>query len=326
MAPPAAAESRRLQRWLRQRGAAWSRISADLRRRPRGLDAAAAEQRVHDYRAIAQDVAMARRSLPGSRVAERLEADFRALHTLLTRDYEPFGERLRRIYSVEVPRSLRELRGPLLAVTALFTGAALGMAWLVSTYPELAGLFASEEMIRTVERGGLWTDNVFGLAPSSVTSFRILSNNIVVSLFAFVFGTLYGIGTLYIVVLNGAMLGGLFAFTAQHGSAGQLLRFVVPHGVVELSVILLAAAAGVRVGGALARPGARPRVEALQQAIVRAGVLLAVVVPALVLAGVIEGFISPDPNAGWPVRIAVAAASGFLLWAALAGRLVRRRP
>ncbi len=317
------AESRRLQRWLKRRGADWSRIGRELKSTPRALTAADAEGRVRDYRALAQDVAIARRSLPGSSVSQRLEAMFRGLHTLLHRDYEPAGERLRRLYAIEVPRSLRELRGALLAVIALFVVAALAAAWLVTTYPELAGLFASESMIRTVERGELWTDNIFSIAPSSATSFRILSNNIVVSLLAFVLGTLYGIGTIYIVLLNGAMLGGLFAFTAQHDTAHRLLSFVLPHGVVELSVIMLAAAAGVRLGEALARPGALGRVEALQRALRRASILLAVVVPALIAAGIIEGFISPNPAIGWPVRIAVAAASGFLLWTALAGKLVR---
>jgi uncharacterized membrane protein SpoIIM required for sporulation len=318
-----AAESRRLQRWLKARGETWGRIARELKSAPRGLSAADAERHVRDYRALAQDVAIARRSLPGSSVTLRLESLFRGLHTRLHRDYEPVGVRLRRLYAVEVPQSLRELRGALLAVAALFTGAALAAAWLVASYPELAGLFASESMIRTVERHGLWTDDVFNVMPSSVAALRILGNNIVVALTGFVLGVFYGIGTLYIVLLNGAMLGGIFAFTARNDVAGQLLSFILPHGVVELSVILLAAAAGLRLGEALARPGQYSRVDAMQAAMRRAGILLAVVVPALVMAGFIEACVSPNPGNGWAIRIAVAACSGFLLWAALAGKLLR---
>ena len=111
--------------------------------------------------------------------------------------------------------------------------------WLVSTYPELAGLFASEEMINQVQRGKLWTEGMINVVPSSFLSLSIMTNNIVVALFAFALGAFYGLGTLYIIGLNGLMLGGIFAFTAKYGLAEELFSFVVAHGVVELSIICL---------------------------------------------------------------------------------------
>ena len=82
------------------------------------------------------------------------------------------------------------------------------------------------------------------MVPSSVLSVQILTNNIVVSLFAYCLGFLFGLGTLYILGLNGLMLGAMFAFVGQHGLAGALFRFVVAHGCVELSVMCLSGAAG----------------------------------------------------------------------------------
>jgi len=314
-----------LQGWLRARGVSWARIMRELSVTPRMLPVPAAQQRLRDYRELARDVSLARRNLAGSTAAARLEALFRGLHALLHRDYEPWQERLRRLYAEEVPRAFRSVRGAVLAVAALFVFTAASSAWLVTTYPELASLFASESMIQTVEKGGLWTDHVFNVVPAPVTSAGIITNNVTVSLFAFVLGTLYGLGTLYMVMLNGASLGALFAFTYQHGVAENLLRFVVGHGVVELSVIMLSAGAGLRLGEALVRPGLRSRGEALGAAVGEAGILLAVVVPGLFVAGLIEGFLSPDPDVGWPPRLLAAGCSGFLLWAALAGKLVRPR-
>jgi uncharacterized membrane protein SpoIIM required for sporulation len=218
-----------------------------------------------------------------------------------------------------------QLRGRIAAVTALFIVSAAAGWWLVHRYPELAALFASEQMINHVQRGELWTDGLINIVPSALLSLGIMSNNIVVSLFAFTLGALYGLGTLYIVGMNGLMLGGVFALTAQHGLAGRLAEFVVAHGMVEISVILLAAAAGVELGEALARPGNRSRAAAFRDAVRRAGQLLPVCAVFLVGAGLIEGYVSPDPHFSMAQRIAIGVAYWVLLLLVLSGRL-RRRP
>ena len=74
----------------------------------------------------------------------------------------------------------------------------------------------------------------------------------------------FGLGTFYIIATNGLMLGGIFAFTHQHGMAGELLKFVVAHGVVELSVICLAGAAGMMLGESLIRPTHATRRESFR--------------------------------------------------------------
>ena len=140
--------------------------------------------------------------------------------------------------------------------TLIFALAVAGGYALVQRYPELIALFASPELIATVERGQLWTEGLLNIVPSSVLSAQILANNIVVSLFAYCAGFLFGLGTLYILGLNGLMLGAVFAFVGMHGLRGQLFSFIVAHGCVELSVMCLSGAAGAAVGEALIRPGA----------------------------------------------------------------------
>ncbi len=314
-----------LRRWLDSRRADWGRIETVLHEPHRRFgDEATAARMVQDYRALAHDLAIARRELPGTDLVARLETSLRQAHLLLHRDYEPLRERLARLYGIEIPDVFRRLRAPLLAVTLIFCGSALASWLLVSRFPELASLFASERMIEHVEGGRLWTDGLLNVVPSSMLSVRIIANNVTVALMTFVFGALYGIGTLYMVMLNGAMLGCAFAITARYQLAGDLFRFIVAHGVVELSVILLAAAAGVSLGEALARPGQRSRAEAFRAAVADAGKLLAVVVPFLGLAGLIEGFVSPADIYGVPARMLVGAMSGLLLWAVLSGRAWRR--
>jgi len=208
----------------------------------------------------------------------------------------------------------------------LFFGTGL-LGWLlVSFNPELASLFASEKMIEEVQRGELWTDGILNIVPSSVLSVQIMANNIIVSLFAFALGALYGLGTIYIISLNGFMLGGIFAFTAKYDMAGRLFNFVIAHGVVELSVICLAGAAGIQLGHALVHPGLKSRGAAFRDAVKQAGTLLPVVVVFLIGAGLIEGYISPDDSYPLSVRVVVGVAYGILLWTVLSGRIWRSKP
>ena len=124
---------------------------------------------------------------------------------------------------------------------------------------------------------------MLNVVPSSVLSVGILANNIAVSLLAFCLGVFFGLGTFYIIATNGLMLGGIFAFTHQHGMAGELLKFVIAHGFVELSVICLAGAAGVMLGESLIRPTHATRRESFQHAAGKTSRLL--VLCALLLVG-----------------------------------------
>jgi uncharacterized membrane protein SpoIIM required for sporulation len=103
--------------------------------------------------------------------------------------------------------------------------------------------------------------------------------------------------------------------------AGRLFNFVVAHGVVELSVICLAGAAGIQLGNALVHPGLKTRTAAFRDAVKQAGTLLPVVVVFLVGAGIIEGYISPDDRFPLGARVTVGVAYGVLLWSVLSGRI-----
>jgi uncharacterized membrane protein SpoIIM required for sporulation len=195
---------------------------------------------------------------------------------------------------------------------------------MVHTYPDLIALFASPELIATVERGQLWTEGLLNVVPSSVLSLQILTNNIVVSLFAYCAGFLFGLGTLYILGLNGLMLGAVFAFTGLHGLDHELFKFVVAHGCVEISVMCLSGAAGAAVGEALVRPGAATRVESFQVAALRSGKLILACVVLLIGSGLIEGYISPDPAFPLWARILIGVAYWILMLALLNGWLFGR--
>lgn len=320
-----AASEQALQRWLQARAAQWRSLEELLTQARRELDPASAERLVRQYRDLARDLSLARRLLPGTALSRHLEALYREAHELIHRAPAAPLRRLAQLYREEIPAVTRSLRTPLLVVALIFLLCALAGAALVHRYPELASLFASDDMINGVQRGELWTDRLLNVVPSSLLSLGIMSNNIVVAISAFVLGSFYGLGTLYIVSLNGLMLGATLAFTARYGLAGELLRFIVAHGLVELSVIGIASAAGIRLGEALARPGQRPRAEAFRLAVADSSRLLAVCVPALVFCGLVEGFVSPDASYGLLTRVTIGVGGLVLLVAVMSGRAWRRR-
>jgi len=284
-----------------------------------GIDEAA--RALESYDALARDLAIARRLAPRSRTREFLEETYARLHAEIHRPAVHAGDALRRMLRDELPATVRWLRPYIVSVTLLFVVATLAGAWLVHAYPGLISLFASEEMIATVERGELWTDSLLNVMPSSVLSVQILTNNIIVSLFAYVLGVLFGLGTLYIIGLNGLMLGGVFALTAQYGLEGRLFEFIVAHGVVELSCICLSGAAGAAVGDALARPGLQSRAASFAAAARRSGQLLVAVTLLLLGCGFIEGYVSPNPDMPLPTRLVVGFGYFALMIALLRGWL-----
>jgi uncharacterized membrane protein SpoIIM required for sporulation len=319
-------------KWFEQRVAEWRSAGARLRGLEHGKSAPAASvlEAVRTYPEIARDLAIARRAAPNAALTKYLEGVYRELHRSLFRPPVAFWRSVLRLFTHDAAAAVRELRWQIVAVVSLFVVSIGAGAWLVSAYPELASLFASEQMIDGVQRGELWTDNLLNVFPSSLLSVRIFTNNIVVALFAAALGVLYGLGTFYIIAMNGLSIGGVFAFTAQHGVAGRLFQFTAAHGFVELSVIFgIAGAVGLSLGEALARPGELTRAAAFQRAVARGFKLMVVCLTFLVGAGVLEGFVSP--NARFPLSARLAIGLGYfafflLVLSGALGRFTRARP
>ena len=170
--------------------------------------------------------------------------------------------------------------------------------------PGVAGL------VKNVEDGKLWTEIAPGVR--SAASALILTNNIQVMFLTFAGGITAGLLTTYVLLFNGLTLGAIFGLLQAHGPAGGLAESVVAHGFIELSVIFLAGGCGLYLGDGLIRPGPLSRREAL---IRRGNVAVRLILgcmPLLILAGLIEGFISPS-GLPWWIKLIVGLSTGILL-------------
>jgi uncharacterized membrane protein SpoIIM required for sporulation len=152
---------------------------------------------------------------------------------------------------------------------------------------------------------------------NAVLSSFIMTNNIKVSFGAFALGGTAGIGTAGLLFYNGIMLGELGAIFHRHGLALQFWAMIVPHGVIELTAIVIAGAAGFLVARALLAPGDRGRRAALAHYGREAVQLVAGCAALLVVAGLIEGFVTPQPWIPENGKLAVGAFTAVFLFALL---------
>jgi uncharacterized membrane protein SpoIIM required for sporulation len=311
---------------LRDRQAAWKRLEGLLsaaERDMRALSPADVAELGRLYRATTSDLALAQRDFPGHRVTLFLNQLVARAHAMVYRSEPAALRRLWHFTTQTYPRLFRRLAPFIAAAALLFFGPALVAGLLLMIQPEAARSVLPadvHDVIPMVERGQLWIDLPPGERPSSASF--IMTNNIQVSILAFAGGVLAGLPTAYVLLINGLILGGLLGLTGAYGLGGELASFVVGHGVIELSVICFAGGAGLRLGWAVLRPGLRRRHDALALAGREAVGLLVGCVPLLLVAGLIEGFISPAESLSGGAKAAIGLLTGFLLYAylLLAGR------
>lgn len=308
----------RVDEFYQSRKADWEalgRLLDQSQKDMRGLS----ESQVHDlarlYRAATSDLALAKRDFARSEVSAYLNQLVARAHAVIYRS-EPLAlRRLWRFATTDFPRLFRQtwLFTFLAAAFFLLPGIASGLV----TYarPESATLLLPPEthrLIEIVEDKELWIDIPVEERP--YTSVFIMRNNIQVSFLAFASGLTAGLLTLWVLFLNGVLIGTLTGLTAFHGIGFELWTFVIGHGVIELTIIFIAGGSGLMLGWAILRPGLLRRRDALAQAARKAVYLLLGAVPWLVVAGAIEGFISPNENIAVPVKWAVGIGSGMLLY------------
>ncbi len=275
------------------------------------------------YRAATSDLALAQRDFPRHPVTAYLNHLVGQAHASIYRGEPLAVSRLRDFFTTGFPRAYRAALPFVVTATLLFVLPALAAGVSTALDPNSgywllpAGYGA---LLETIAEQELWTDIPVGDRPYA--SAFIMTNNIQVSFLAFGGGMLAGLLTIWVMVFNGLMLGGLTGATLHYGVGFELWTFVIGHGMIELSVIFIAGGAGLMLGWALLRPGWLRRRDALMVAGKQAVKLLVGCVPLLVVAGLIEGFLSPAETVSWPLKWGVGLGTGLALhlYLLLAGR------
>lgn len=219
-----------------------------------------------------------------------------------------------RFFAARFPRALRSA-WLYVAVAAMIFGLFLATGFALGV--ENSGfieLLVPEHVIGKVEKGQVWFADLYTVAPQA-SSF-LMTHNVSVTFLLVASGITFGIGTVYLLALNGLLLGAVAALCLNHGLSMEFWSFVLPHGSLELSAVIIAGAAGLVLGHTLIDPGPYRRADVLSVRGREAGALALGCVPLLVAAGIIEGFVSPSP-----LPDTAKLALGVLLFALLAAFL-----
>jgi len=213
-------------------------------------------------------------------------------------------------YRDAYPAIFREAFPDVLIAFAIFLAAGL-VGFLVGvTDLSFTRHMLGARMIDTIEKHEMWTHSIVTM--KATASSAILTNNISVSLTTFALGITAGIGTVYMLLVNGLLMGAVSVACWREGMSLSLWSFVAAHGVLELPAIFIAGGAGLGIARGLLFPGSLPRREPLVRAGSRAVKLMLGIIPMLLIAGFVEGFISPS-NLSPTIKFLLACALGTLL-------------
>ncbi len=266
------------------------------------------------YRALGSDLAYARDRYDPELV-EYLNRTIARAHAYV---YAPTAQsgwsRIGHFYGCDFPREVRRSLLPIALCTALTVASAVMSYVVVRSHPDNAYALLPAELIPAQIRKSLHDSN-FAIAStdSPLVSAAIITNNVRVSIGAFAGAVTLGVFTIYLIIFNGLMLGGLGALFTNAGFGPDFWATIAPHGVIELTAIQIAGAAGLLIAAGVLVPGRMRRRDAIALNARRAAVLFGGVVSMLIVAGTIEGFISP---LRWPIdaRLAFGAATAAILY------------
>jgi uncharacterized membrane protein SpoIIM required for sporulation len=318
--PPA---TRREERFVRERMARWEElqtlVDAAHRRGFRPLGGSGARRLGELYRTVASDLALAQTLGISAATIAHLNRLCVTTHDLVyASTRESPARRTTAFIASGFPALVRQTwRFHALAATVLF-GTALVAYLAFRADPALAREAVGSEMyLRAVRAKELADSSTRYIEMPSLSrpffSWGLVANNVNVSLMLFATGALAGLGTLLLLAVNGLHIGGAVAVFAEVGVPGSILTFMSAHGPVELGAICIAGGAGLRMGMSLLLPGQKPRARAFRDAATDSVRMLGGTAVMLVVAGLLEAFVSPVTTIPPPVKWSVGAFTLVLL-------------
>lgn len=311
-------------RWLNKRRPYWARLAELVQRAGRSGVRALSHKELQElgllYRQVASDLAALREDPGEVELARDMNQLLARAHNLLYAGRGHSGWGIVEFYRKTFPQVFRETFPYTFAAMALFLMSGLMGALLSFRDPGFERYLLGPQMIASIEQHKMWTESVLTVQPAA--SSGIMTNNLAVCFATFALGILAGIGTMWEMILNGLLIGVVGVACYEGGMSLSLWSFVAPHGVLELPAIFISGGAGLLLAKGLLFPGNLTRRDSLM---INAGIavkLLLGIIPMLIVAGSIEGFLSPTHlPAGVKFLFAAGLFSLLVVYLTSAGRV-----
>ncbi|MBW4554620.1 MAG: stage II sporulation protein M [Trichormus sp. ATA11-4-KO1] len=289
-----------IQRWIARREINWQRLDALLQQVEtkglKSLQALEIRELASLYRSVSADLARARTQQISNTLIQSLQS-------LTTRAYTQIYQGSRRqewhavveFYRWGLPAVVQQTFPYIATATVLFLLGVVVAWWYAWQDPTFMSLIVPEGLISQVrDEGKLWMGSIIGIEP--LASSGIMINNLAVSFGAVAGGMTAGAYTAFLMIFNGLLIGAISTLVGQNNLAYPFWAFVFPHGSLELPAIFFAGGAGFLLARAILFPGKYHRGDALKFYGSQAVQLVFGIVPMLIIAGIIEGFLSPNPQ------------------------------
>lgn len=316
-----------LDRYLATNQPTWERLaqlSNRAAKNTKNLSDAEMDELIHLYQRVSTHLSYARSYYRNASLNARLTTLVSGAGSTI---YGTKAQNLRafwRFFSVSFPAAVWHSRRALLLSFVLLMGPALVAGAWIANSPEAVEATAPPALREAYINEDF--EEYYESERASQFSSEVFTNNVRVAILAFGGGILLAIPTVSLLMFNGANIGfagGLFAF---EGQLDKFLGLIAPHGLLELTAIIVAGAAGIRLGWSIVSPGAKTRKQSLSDEARRAVVILLGLVPVFLVAGLIEGFVTGQPWPTW-VRVGFGAfvEAAFVLYIVVQGRLAQRQ-
>ncbi|WP_329011627.1 stage II sporulation protein M [Streptomyces sp. NBC_01601] len=304
--------------------AEWDRLDALIRRRRR-LTGAEADELVTLYQRTATHLSLIRSSAPDPQLTGRLSRLVARARSAVTGTRRASWRDMTRFLGRSFPAAVYRARHWWVPTALVSTAVAVLIGWWIGTHPEVQASIAAPGHLRDLTRPGGEYETYYSSHPAASFAAQVWTNNARAAALCLVLGVFLGLPVLWILFENMLNLGVGFGLMSSVGRLDTFLGLVLPHGLLELTAVFVAAGTGLRLGWTVIDPGPRTRRTALAEegrAAVGMAIGLALV---LFVSGAIEGFVTPSGLPTWArITIGVAAELAFLAYVYVLGaRAVR---
>ncbi|HQZ14809.1 MAG TPA: stage II sporulation protein M [Acidimicrobiia bacterium] len=297
---------KRSQDWIELAG-----LMAASRGKLKRLDSASIVRFANLYRSVCADLAFARREYAGDAVHYNLESMVTKCSTMMYEHRSIDKNKIAYFITTGAWASIAQKPKLILASFLLLMIPWIAASIYANVDPSNAVGIAPAGVENVVERPS--ADFQLSSGEKAQASAEILTNNIQISFMAFIGGITAGVMTVVVLIFNGVTLGSTFGLTIEAGNSDVLWGFVFPHGFLEISCIIVAGAAGLRIGWAIISPGFKTRAKSLRDEGRQALASALVVAISLFFCGIVEGMVSTS-GVSTPVGLGIGIGIFSVFW------------